>query len=401
MALDDWTTLHKPASSSFRNSGSGHRRRSDAGTATRIGSGLLVVVVACSGGAASAELPAGTQARWQRIGAISGGSLHGLETCGAAILVQGELRGAVDPAPLAMTSSDHGTSWHSSPLAGASPLLGDRSRYWRVTRDAEGSMQVRMTADCGATWTEVSDPSVCLNGNAADALWGSRDSPSTLYAENRDTVGSVFYLCQSDDEGRSWIAGPHAPGLVSAIRAGRWFAASPSPGPASNVGAFSRLLYSDDRGKSWQSTGLESSTNGLSLIRETATEPVVYVFAAPRASPRGAQSVEALWRSVDGGTTWSMLASPYSDPSGATYVHALAVNRLAPERMYLSLDGGIFATVDGGRSWSFVDGLPGGEVVLQFLFDPSLPGWLYGRSDIGLWAMDASPWERGFYSEAR
>jgi hypothetical protein len=300
-----------------------------------------------------------------------------------------------------MTSGDHGTSWHESPLAGASPLVGDPGRYWRATRYADGSTPVRLTADCGATWTEVSDPTVCLSGNAPDALWASRDSPSILYAESQDSGGSVAYVCQSDDEGRSWIAGPRVPGLVSAIHAGRWFAASRSPGPGSNAEAFSRLFYSDDRGTTWQSTGLESSTNGLSLIRETAAEPVMYVFAALRASPAAAQSIEALWQSVDGGTTWSMQALPYPGPRGVSRVHALAVNRLAPERMFLSFDGGIVATVDGGRSWSFADGLPGGEVVLQFLFDPSLPGRLYGRSDIGLWAMDASPWERGPDSEAR
>ena len=380
------------------------RRRADTVAATRIVSGLLgMAMAACAGGAASADRDrwVGAQAQWQRIGAVSGGSLHGLETCGAAILARGELQSAVDLEPLAMTSSDHGTSWHDSPLAGASPLLGDYGRYWRSTRDTDGSVRVSMTDDCGASWTEVSDPSVCLGGNAPDVLWGSRDSPAMLYAEGRDSVGSVFYVCQSDDEGRSWIAGARAPGVVRATRAGRWFAAARSPAPASSAETFSRLLYSDDRGTTWQSTGLESSTNGLSLIQETATERVMYVFAALRASPAGAQSVEALWQSVDGGTTWSMLASANPDPSGAARVHALAVNRLSPERMYLSLDDGIVATIDGGRSWSFADGLPGGEVVLQFLFDPSFPGRLYGRSDMGVWAIDASPWEREPDSGAR
>jgi hypothetical protein len=102
--------------------------------ATRIASGLLgMALAACAGGAASADRLVGAQAQWQRIGAISGGSLHGLETCAAAILARGVLQGGVDPEPLAMTSSDHGTSWHDSPLAGASPLVGDYGRYWRPT----------------------------------------------------------------------------------------------------------------------------------------------------------------------------------------------------------------------------------------------------------------------------
>jgi photosystem II stability/assembly factor-like uncharacterized protein len=129
------------------------------------------------------------------------------------------------------------------------------------------------------------------------------------------------------------------------VLVGRW-----RPG---TVFAISRagLFTSTDRGEHWSSARLEAlNTKGQTYcrdIREVPGDPKTIWVAA---GANFQSDVGALFRSADGGATWSRVDMGVKPE---TTVFALAFDERRPQRMYCATTvGEVFASEDGGQSWT-------------------------------------------------
>lgn len=116
---------------------------------------------------------------------------------------------------------------------------------------------------------------------------------------------------------------------------------------------------------------------GVGRITTIAVDPfstnVVYAGA------RGT----GLWKTLDGGAHWQ----PLTDALPTVNVNAVAVDPTNPARVYIATPSGIFASLDGGRSWTMLNGqdLKGfGNDGGQFIVHPTDPRRLYLTTRQGL-----------------
>jgi photosystem II stability/assembly factor-like uncharacterized protein len=110
------------------------------------------------------------------------------------------------------------------------------------------------------------------------------------------------------------------------------------------------LFCSADRGEHWASGRLEAlNPKGQTYcrdIRETPGDPKTIWVAA---GANFASDVGALFRSKDGGASWSRVDMGVKPQ---TTMFAMAFDKRQPSRMYCATTGGeVFASEDGGQSW--------------------------------------------------
>ncbi len=172
-------------------------------------------------------------------------------------------------------------------------------------------------------------------------LWEARQAPW----EDGVFQGPESGLWKSTDGGTTWH--PLGKGL---------------PGPAQGLGRIGiavapsrpRRLYaqvqarvgggtyrSDDAGATWVRVNAESRVHGRGDD-----------FAEIRVDPRNPDEVysadTSLYRSMDGGRTWTALKGA---PGGDDY-HRVWINPANPRQIILGVDQGATLTVNGGRTWS-------------------------------------------------
>lgn len=122
----------------------------------------------------------------------------------------------------------------------------------------------------------------------------------------------------------------------------------------------SELVWSDNRGKTWQSAKQNPAfpaDSGLKLDRIWHIEPgpagqpkLLYAGVAPA----------ALFRSEDGGKTWREVTGLTKHPSrpkwnpgaGGMCLHSIALDAANPNRLFVAISAaGVFRTEDGGANW--------------------------------------------------
>jgi photosystem II stability/assembly factor-like uncharacterized protein len=149
------------------------------------------------------------------------------------------------------------------------------------------------------------------------------------------------------------------------------------PGAASGSG----LYRSEDGGRSW--TELEAGKNGLppkpygriEVKFAPSNGKIVYAFI------EGVDS--ALYRSDDGGTTWDKRDRSQMMVWRPFYFARLVVDPTNPDRVFKT-DGGLIVSEDGGKSFSSASGGSHGDWHDVWI-DPANPKHLVGGDDGGLW----------------
>jgi photosystem II stability/assembly factor-like uncharacterized protein len=229
------------------------------------------------------------------------------------------------------------------------------------------------TTDAGRVWTPIFDSQPT---GSIGALAVAPSRPDTLYVGSGEglqrpdlSVGNGIY--KSTDAGKTWthlgledaqqIAAlavhPRDPDRVFAAALGHPY------GPNAERG----LFRSTDGGATWTKVLYKDENTGASAVTLDRSNPdVVYaVLWAARQGPwengewEGPES--GLFKSVDGGTTWRKLTKglpTYAEGLGRIGV---CVSPVDPKRLYATVNakpesGGVYVSDDAGESWRRVNG---------------------------------------------
>jgi photosystem II stability/assembly factor-like uncharacterized protein len=185
--------------------------------------------------------------------------------------------------------------------------------------------------------------------------------------------------------------------MVGPFRGGRTRAVAGIPGRPDRVliGAVNGGVWqTDDYGRTWIPIFDAQPTQSIGAIAVAPSDPNVIYVGSGEGLHRPDLSVgNGIYRSADGGKTWAHLAL-----DDAQQIPDLAVDPKDPNRLFAavlghpygpSADRGIYKSVDGGRTWTAV--LQGGENTggSSVKIDPNDANIVYAA----LWNARSGPWE--------
>jgi photosystem II stability/assembly factor-like uncharacterized protein len=307
------------------------------------------------------------------------------------------------PSPYIERSRNGGATWSRISLPGGSGVCSlERSESNPEVVLVATSTGLHRTVDGGQTWATLTiprvrtdqcavdlwrlpmvidpvDPEVLWVGTYATGLfksvdgglsWSPRNNGLTYFETFEMTVNPfnpnhIFASTQvggfvSKNGGKNWV---YSPGVgygqpVFSSRPGRLYVAS-----------YSRHIFrSDNAGVTWVALGPVGGTFPAPRIVSLAVDPrdpdrLTARTARNQDLTTGAETAE-LWRSADGGATWSRLADVAAPPryfsfydDSMTYMESydmsdvIAYARDVPGRLFTTGDDGIYRSDDDGQSW--------------------------------------------------
>ena len=170
------------------------------------------------------------------------------------------------------------------------------------------------------------------------------------------------HVLQSSDGGATWS--PADQGISGFLAYS--VASDPAAAASSFATAGSRVYRTDQNGESW--TFLAELASAINDVVVDSTNPDV-LYGGYQGVDGGGGIAAGVYKSVDGGLSWSDPAGPFATSS----MFRLAISRSNSQALLASTGEGIFRTNDGGASWS--NALPGyGRAVA---IDPSDDQILY------------------------
>ena len=215
------------------------------------------------------------------------------------------------------------------------------------------------SSDGGESWTDSVSPGINGCDNIHSLVLGPTDPP-TLYLTNFDGVGDTWSpVIKSTDGAASWtyIEYPILNVLAVDPVDSRTVYAGTFGFEPSDTSLPNGVLKSRDGGGTWATTGLTGS--GITALTVDSAKPRT-LYAATVSGYNWAQRFKGLFKSVDGGTTWTAVSNGLGQFLGtSSSVSALIVDSGDSNNVYLGMSaGGIFRSIDGGASWTpFSDGL--------------------------------------------
>jgi hypothetical protein len=149
----------------------------------------------------------------------------------------------------------------------------------------------------------------------------------------------------------------------------------------------------EDAGNRWVNVSDGYFGGSIGAIDVADSDPNVIYVGTGSAPIRGNTSPgHGMYRSVDGGSTWSFIGLPEAGQIGRVVVHPndpdLAYVAALGHAFGKNRERGVFRTRDGGRSWEhvlFVNDSTGANTVSM---NPRNPRVLYA----GMWRAERKPW---------
>jgi photosystem II stability/assembly factor-like uncharacterized protein len=225
------------------------------------------------------------------------------------------------------------------------------------------------TEDAGGRWTNVSDGYI-KSGSIGDiAVFDA--NPSIIYVGTGEqpvrgqmsSYGDGMY--KSTDAGRTWthiglertrqiarvVVHPTDANTVYVAAQGSRWAASDDRG----------VYRSTDGGATWKRVLFVSTIAGATALVMDPTNPkILYAtFWDMQRTPwsiRSGGPGSGVWKTIDGGDTWTQLKSGLPSPMGRI---GIAVAPATPNRMYALIEadsGGLYRTDDAGATWRLITG---------------------------------------------
>jgi photosystem II stability/assembly factor-like uncharacterized protein len=230
-----------------------------------------------------------------------------------------------------------------------------------------------------------------FRGGRTRAITGVPGQPHTFLAGAVN--GGVW---KTDDDGRTWMpifdsqptqsigaiaVAPSDPKII--------YVASGEGLHRPDLSVGNGVYRSSDGGNSWVHLSLEDSQQ----IPSIAVDPhdANRIYAAVLGHPYGPSAQRGVYRSLDGGATWSKVLDR-GENTGSSFIridpfdpHILYAGfwnaRSGPwedKTMYNGPNGGLFKSTDGGDHWrALKDGLPQGLSQIDVAIAPSARGRLY------------------------
>lgn len=171
-----------------------------------------------------------------------------------------------------------------------------------------------------------------------------------------------------------------------------------------HVGIGDGVYKSLNGGRTWTNVGLKQSEHIARILVDPRNSNVVYVAAEGPLWSAGGE--RGLYKSVDGGTTWTLsleinkdtgVTSAELDPSNPDILYAAAYQRRRSVAAFMGggPDSGIHKSTDAGKTWRKLSvGLPSGDIgKIGLAVSPIDPTVVYAT-------VEASPDQRGFYRSA-
>ena len=224
------------------------------------------------------------------------------------------------------------------------------------------------TVDAGQNWTNVSDGAFSTGSIGAirvapsnpDVVWVGTGSDGI---RSNVIVGRGIY--RSNDAGKTWtfrglrdvgqiaaiVINPTNPDIALVAAQGLPFAASKDRGVYRTING----------GETWEKVLFVNDSTGITDIVAKPDDPNTLYAAAwygvrrPWAIVSGSKDDGGIYRSTDGGTTWTKLAGGL--PTGIIGKSNLAVSAAAPRRLYVLMEAerpkaGVYVSDDAGDSWT-------------------------------------------------
>ncbi len=221
--------------------------------------------------------------------------------------------------------------------------------------------------DGGISWINVSDKFFKLG--IVGALAVAQSDPNVVYAGTGEACirgnampGEGVY--RSVDAGKSWkfsglkdaqtiskiIVHPGDENIVYAAAFGHVFGPNPDRG----------VYRSKDGGSNWEKILYKSEKAGAVDIAMDPSNPrILYAalweaYRNPWSMSSGGPS-SSLWKSTDGGDSWVDLMKSEGFPKGVLGKIGIAVSPARADRLWIIVEaeeGGLFRSDDGGKSWS-------------------------------------------------
>ncbi|MGB0526031.1 MAG: VPS10 domain-containing protein [Flammeovirgaceae bacterium] len=221
------------------------------------------------------------------------------------------------------------------------------------------------TKDGGGTWENISDG---FFGGSIGAIAVSEYDNNVIYVGGgektvRGNVSFGYGVWKSTDAGKTWqqmglkasrhIARirihPKNPNLVYAAVLGNLFASSEERG----------VYRSKDGGQTWERILFANADAGaVDLLLDPNNARVVYattwrIRRSPYSLSSGGEG-SGLWKSTNGGDTWTNISRNDGLPKGVLGISAIAVSPVNSERVWAIIeakDGGVFRSEDAGKTW--------------------------------------------------
>ncbi|HYY56551.1 MAG TPA: hypothetical protein VE842_04410 [Pyrinomonadaceae bacterium] len=226
------------------------------------------------------------------------------------------------------------------------------------------------TTDAGANWEPVSD--AAFGTGSVGGIGICEADPNVIYVGMGESPirGNVSHgdgVYKSTDAGKTWKrvgledtrqigrvrVHPRNPDIVYVAALGHAF------GPNAQRGIF----RSKDGGKSWEKILYRDDKSGaIDLVLDPTNANILYagfwqVVRRPWSLESGGPG-SGLFKSTDGGDTWTELTRNEGLPKGTIGKVGIAVSPANPDRVWAiveAADGGVFRSDNAGKTWARVN----------------------------------------------
>ncbi|MFZ9504114.1 MAG: WD40/YVTN/BNR-like repeat-containing protein [Cyclobacteriaceae bacterium] len=221
------------------------------------------------------------------------------------------------------------------------------------------------TTDGGNTWDNISDG--YFGGSIGSVAVSTWDNNVIYVGGGEATVrGNVSYgygMWKSTDAGKTWTPSglknsrhipkiqihPKNPDLVYVAVLGDLFKSSDERG----------VYRSKDGGKTWERILFANADAGaVDLCMDPNNPRIIYastwrIRRTPYSLESGGEG-SALWKSTDGGDSWTNISTNEGMPKGTWGIVGVSVSPVNSNRVYAIIEndlGGVYRSDDAGKSW--------------------------------------------------
>ncbi|MCP4457954.1 MAG: glycosyl hydrolase [Cytophagales bacterium] len=275
------------------------------------------------------------------------------------------------PAPSILPSTYEGLQWrHIGPFRGGrsaavTGIPGKPNLYYMGTTGGG----VWRTNDAGNSWENISDG---FFGGSIGAVAVSEWDNNVMYVGGgevtvRGNVSSGYGMYKSTDAGTTWESiglknsrhipririHPKNPDLVYAAVLGDLYKSSEERG----------VYRSSNGGKTWQRILFANDAAGaVDLVMDPNNPRILYastwrISRTPYSLESGGAG-SALWKSTDGGDTWTNISKNEGLPDGLWGINGVTVSPLNSNRVWAIIEnnkGGVYRSDNAGKTWKLIN----------------------------------------------